>query len=113
MRESDWSSDVCSSDLALCIAAKLYPKTFQMDRMVEFLSKQFPSVKKMQPRGRANVVSAFIQTKPPLLALMHGNTYRWTSEFDSVIAAAELTELIKVNFASKAPSNEDLKDVNE
>lgn len=96
------------SVFALCIAARLYPEKFQMDRMVELLSSRFPSVKKMQPRGRANVVSAFIQTKPPLLTLMHSNYYRWTSEIDSVSAAAELAELIRANFGEHAPSVEDL-----
>jgi len=96
------------SVFALCIAARLYPEKFQMDRMVELLTSRFPAIKKMQPRGRANVVSAFIQTKPPLLTRMHGNWYRWTSEIDSVSAAAELRELIIENFGERAPSSEDL-----
>lgn len=96
------------SVFALCIAARLYPEKFQMDRMLELLSRRFPAVKKMHPKGRANVVSAFIQTKPPLLTLMHQNFYRWTSEIDSLSAAAELTELIEVNFGEHAPSSEDL-----
>ena len=96
------------SVFALCIAARLYPETFQMDSMVDLLSSRFPSTKKMAPRGRANVVSAFIQTKPPLLTLMHGKSYRWTSEIDSMSASAELTELIKANFGENAPSSDDL-----
>jgi hypothetical protein len=99
------------SVFALWIAARLYPEKFQMDRMVGLLSSKFPSVKKMQPRGRANVVSAFIQTKPPLLSLMHRNSYRWTSEIDSVSASAELTELITANFGENIPSNDDLNAV--
>jgi len=102
-----------ASVFSLCIAAKLFPNRFQLDRMLDLLSARFPTVKKMNPRGRSNVVSAFIQTKPPLLECMHGKTYRWTSEFDSVISAAELTELIRVNFASLPPSDEDLKLVTE
>jgi hypothetical protein len=96
------------SVFALCIAAKLYPDKFQMDRMIELLSSRFPSVKKMHPKGRANVVSAFIQTKPPLLTLMHGKSYRWTSEMDSMSASAELTELIKANFGENPPMSDDL-----
>jgi len=96
------------SVFALCIAARLYPEKFQIDRMVELLSSRFPYVKKMHPKGRANVVSAFIQTKPPLLTLMHGKSYRWTSEIDSVSAAAELIELIKANFGENPPTNDDL-----
>jgi hypothetical protein len=96
---------------ALCMSARLYPDKFNMDRMVGFLSKRFPEVKKMQPRGRANVVSAFIQTKPPLISLMHGKMYRWTSEIDSVSAAAELTELLVENFGAEAPTKYDLEAV--
>lgn len=101
------------SVFALCIAAQLYPEKFQMGRMVRLLSSRFPSVKKMQPRGRANVVSLFRQTKPPLLTWMHGKSYRWTSEIDSVSAAAELTELITANFNEHAPSSEDLSAVRD
>jgi hypothetical protein len=98
---------------ALCIAAKLYPQKFKMDRMVRLLSKRFPSIKKMQPRGRANVVAAFLQTKPALLERMYGQSYCWTGEIDSVVAAAELSELIRKNFSGEPPSIEDLKDVIE
>lgn len=101
------------SVFALCMAAKLYPDRFHMDRMVKFLSTRFPSVAKMQPRGRFNVVSAFLQTKPPLLEFMHGKIYRWTSEFDSKAAVDELVELIAVNFAKQGPSKEDLEYVTE
>ena len=101
------------SVFALCIAARLYPKKFQMDRMVDLLTSRFPSVKKMHPKGRANVVTAFIQTIPPLLIRMHRNSYRWTSEIDSVSGAAELTELITANFGEQTPSSDDLKAVSE
>ncbi|MCX5905283.1 MAG: hypothetical protein NTV89_17840 [Proteobacteria bacterium] len=96
------------SVFALCIAARLYPDKFQLDSMVKLLNSRFPSVKKMHPQGRANVVSSFIQTKPPLLTLMHGKSYRWTSEMDSMSASAELTELIKANFGENPPTSDDL-----
>jgi len=101
------------SVFGLCMAAGLYPHNFQMDRMVEFLSKRFSEVRKMQPKGRSNVISAFIQTKPPLLTFRHGKSYRWAAEFDSVIAAAELTELIAGNFDAVPPSGEELKAVRD
>src|SRR5947199_215797 len=53
------------SVFGLCMAAQLYPARFNGERMVEFLSKRFSEVKKMHPKGRANVISAFLQTKPP------------------------------------------------
>jgi len=101
------------SVFALCIAARIFPDKFRMDKMVDLLSARFPEVKKMQPRGRSNVVSAFIQTKPPLITRMHGKYYRWTSQFDSVSAAAELTELIMVNFGEQPPSDQDLHAVRD
>lgn len=98
----------CASVFALCIAARLYPEKFQMDRMVELLSSKFPSVKRMQPRGRANVVSAFIQTKPPLLTWRQGKFYCWTSEMNSRSASDELTQLIKSHFGDAPPTDDDL-----
>src|SRR5208282_1938012 len=83
---------------ALCIAARLYPKKFNMKRMVAFLVKRFPEAKKMHPRGRGNVISKFLQTKPPLIQHMHGDEYRWTNAIDADMAASELTELIRGNF---------------
>jgi hypothetical protein len=41
----------------------------------------------------------------------NGNSYRWTSEIDSLNAAAELTELITANFGENIPSNDDLNAV--
>jgi hypothetical protein len=96
---------------AFCIAARLAPSKFDMTRMVELLSRRFPEVRKMLPRGRANVISAGLQTKPPLIELMHGRVYRWVSEIDSVPAAAELTELIRNNFDAEAPTPDDLEAV--
>jgi hypothetical protein len=101
------------SVFALCIAARLYPKRFQVDRMVELLSSRFPSVKKIPPKGRVNVVTALNQNVPPLLIKMNKNSYCWTSEFDSMSGAAELTELITANFGEQPPSGDDLKAVCE
>jgi hypothetical protein len=96
---------------AFCVAARLAPGKFDMGRMVELLSRRFPEVRKMQPRGRANVISSGLQTKPPLIELMHGKAYRWAGEIDSVSAAAELTELIRSNFDAEDPMAEDLEAV--
>jgi hypothetical protein len=96
---------------ALYIAARIFPDKFHMDHILALLTSRFPKVKKMQAKGRSNAVSAFIQTKPPLITRMHGKYYRWTSEFDSVIAARELAEVILLNFGGHLPSTEDLADV--
>jgi hypothetical protein len=96
---------------AFCVAARLAPRKFDMKRMVDLLSRRFPEVRKMQPRGRSNVISAGLQTKPPLVELMHGKVYRWVSEIDSVPAAAELAELIRRNFDAQGPTDDDLEAV--
>src|SRR5271169_1900019 len=80
-----------STVFAVCIAARLFPDKFEMDRMMSLLSTRFPELKKMRPQGRSNVVSACLQTKPPLLEHMHGKFYRWTSEIDSISGAAVLS----------------------
>ncbi len=96
------------SVIALYMAAKLAPRGFKLDRMVNFLATRFQEVAKMRPQGRANVVSAFLQTTPPLLEYMHGKTYCWTSDFDSEFAAQVLAQLIRVNFQNQVPANQDL-----
>jgi hypothetical protein len=98
-----------ASVFGLCMAARLYPSNFNMIRLVSFLSGRFPQVKRMKPKGRTNVISKFLQTKPPLIMHMHGKEYRWTSEIDAVIAAAELMKLITANFGAQDPTNDDLQ----
>ncbi|HWW00457.1 MAG TPA: hypothetical protein VNZ64_12225 [Candidatus Acidoferrum sp.] len=93
---------------AVCIAARLFPDKFELDRMMSLLSTRFPEVKQMKPQGRANVVSACLQTKPPLLEHMHGQFYRWTSEIDSTSGAAALSQLLTKNFLADPPSDDDL-----
>ncbi len=96
---------------ALCIAARLYPSKFDFGRMKDLLCARFPEVQKMLPQGRGNAVSVFLQTKPPLLELMHGQSYRWTSKIDSINGAAELSQLLTNNFLAEGPSDEDLNTV--
>ena len=101
------------SVFALSIAARIYPDKFCMDKMADLLSPRFAEVKKMQPQGRSSVVTAFMQTKPPLIVHMPGKSYRWTSQFDNISASAELTELITANFGEEPPSNQDLDAVRD
>lgn len=93
---------------ALCMAARLFPQKFSLERIIDFLRKRFPEVERMQAKGRANVVTAALQTRPPLLQKMLGSTYRWTSEIDNEAAAAELTALLKADQA-QVPTTDDLK----
>lgn len=94
---------------ALYIAAAIFPETFQMDKMVELLTKRFPRVKNMLPQGRANAVSAFIQTRPPLIKQLRKNIYRWTNEIDPRSSAAIIKELIIENFLETPPTKDDLE----
>lgn len=93
------------------IAAKIYPKRFDSDKMQDLLLKKFVSVSSMKPQGRGNVVSAFIQTIPPLLRKMYGKSYEWNNDFDSVTSAALLSELITVNFQSELPNQFEMNSI--
>ncbi|MFA6074612.1 MAG: hypothetical protein WCV63_00095 [Negativicutes bacterium] len=96
---------------ALYLAAKLFPAKFQMPKMVDYLARRFSDVKKMQPQGRANIVTVFIQSKPQLITKMHGNFYRWSSEFDSISAVNELAEIIVSRFGEEIPSDVGLEEI--
>ena len=91
---------------AAFIAAQIYPEMYDMGTMVDTLSHIFPDVKRMQPRGRANVVSALTQTKPRLLRHMHGRLYRWTDDIDAKMAATEIGKMIRTRFLEEIPSTE-------
>jgi len=97
--------------VALYIAAKIFPNRFNMERMLEFLSKKFPSVASMQPQGRSNVVSAWLQTRVPLIKKAYGKSYEWNSDFDSLIASSLLSEWITVNYRGELPSEDDINSV--
>jgi hypothetical protein len=83
---------------AAYIAARIHPKVFRIDMMVDTLSTRFREVRRMQPRGRANVVSALVQTHPPLLRRMHGRFYRWNDEINPNGAAREIEGIIRKRF---------------
>lgn len=97
--------------VALYITAKIFPNRFDMEKMVELLTKKFPSVASVNPRGRSNVVSAWIQTKVPLIQKMYGKSYQWNNEFDSLIASSLLSEWITVNYRGELPSQEEINSV--
>ena len=89
------------------MAAKVFPSPFNINSAVSYLSRNFPSVQKMSPQGRANVISAFTQTKPPLFNYMNGKYYRWNSDIDPLFAS-ELATIIRQNFMADVPSTADL-----
>ncbi len=97
---------------ALYIAAKIYPKPFDLDNMVKLLKKIFPTLEKdIKPRGWANAILPFVQTKPVLLKFSNRRYYKWTDEYDSIIVATELAQLLVSNFDIRLPDQQDMKDV--
>lgn len=88
------------------IAAKIYPKTFSLERMSQLLSSRFPLVARIQPQGRQNVITALIQTKPPLLKRMHGRMYRWDDSINPYNAVKIIGELIKTRFEKELPDSD-------
>lgn len=96
---------------AAFIAASIHPGTFHVDVMVDKLSSRFPQVRRMQPGGRANVVSALMQTKPPLLRHMHGKLYCLTDDINAKRAAAEMGRMIRRYFCKDLPRRDIIEEV--
>ena len=65
----------------------------------------------MKPQGRGNVISAFLQTNPPLIKYMYGSNYTWNIDFSAELAAAKIGEIITNNFKADLPSDSDIEDV--
>jgi len=95
------------------IAAKIYPKKFEIGKLVNVLSNKFPEVRKMHPQGRANVVSALIQTKPPLIRIMHGRVYCWNDSINAHLAVKEMEEIIRTRFYKDIPSSDIIDSLKE
>jgi hypothetical protein len=91
---------------AAFIAARIYPKEFEIDKMVNSLSNKFPEVRKMHPQGRANVVSALLQTKTPLIRWMHGKVYCWNDTINANIAVKEIEDIIRTRFRKDIPDSD-------
>jgi len=89
---------------AAFIAAKIYPEKFEIGKVVNMLSNRFSEVRKMRPQGRANVVSALLQTKPPLIRIMHGRIYCWNDSINAHLAVKEMEEIIRTRFDKDIPS---------
>lgn len=93
------------------IAASIYPKKFRLGKMLEHLSSRFEDVRNMRKKGKANAVTQWLQTKPPLIRKMHGAFYRWTDEINSGIAVKEMLEIIHTNFAETPPSPQEVEEI--
>jgi len=95
------------------IAAKIYPEKFEMHKVVNILSNRFTEVKEMRPQGRANVVSALLQTKPPLIRIMHGRIYCWKDSINAHLAVKEMEEIIRTRFSRDIPSSDIIDSLKE
>ena len=90
------------------IAASIYPKNFIMDKMINLLVRNFSRIEDIQPKGRAGIVTALLQTKPQLIKHMFGKEYKWNDEIDSKLALAIISELFVNNFEIQFPTEKDL-----
>ena len=95
---------------AAYIAASIYPESFKIQKMVSMLANRFPEVKRMQPKGRSNVVSKLLQTKPPLIEFLYSGVYRWNNAIINANKAVRvLDELIRTRFNREVPDAEVVK----
>jgi hypothetical protein len=96
--------------VAAWVSAKIYPEAFQLYKLVEALTKRFPEVRRMHPKGRANVVTKLLQTKTPLIKFMHGKTYLWNDSINPKMAVAEIEQLIRSRYSGKDIPSSDILD---
>ena len=99
------------SVVAAYIAAKIYPKPFSIDSLKKYLAKKYKSVESMSQQGRGNIITAFMQTRPPLIKHMNTTKYRWNDEFDHVVSASSIASTIFENFSSEVPSQDDIDEI--
>jgi hypothetical protein len=96
---------------AAYIAAAIYPKKFEMGKMVETLCSRFEAIQRMSRRGRSNVVSALMQTSPPLIEHMHGRKfYRWKAIINPRLAMSDIGCLLTERFLIDPPGKEIVDD---
>ena len=95
----------------LYVASKIFPNRFDSEKILDLLLRKFPSVNAMKPQGRGNVVSAFLQTTPPLIKKMYGKSYEWNGDFDPITSNALLAELIRVHFRGDLPNDFEVQSV--
>jgi len=91
---------------AAYIVTAIYPDVFKMDKMVNVLANRFPEVKGMHPKGRTNVVSKLLQTKPPLIRCLYWQHYIWTSDISAREALKVIEQLIRTRFRREVPDSE-------
>jgi len=99
------------SVVAAFVLAKCSHTFVNSEKLVNYLIKRYATVREMKPQGRGNVVSAFMQTKPQLIKHLNMDNYRWNLDFDPQIASIELAKILRENFLSEPPTDEDIKGI--
>jgi hypothetical protein len=99
------------SVVALYIAAQCFPSPINSKRVVEFLAKKYVSVARMKPQGRGNIISAFMQTNPPLIRHMNLDNYSFNIDFDSKTIASVIGALLRERFSSEPPSDDEIRSI--
>lgn len=95
-----------SSICCAYIAAAIYPKKFNLNKMIESLIDKFPEFKKMNPRGRgSSLVGALQQLKPPLVKKMDGDNYCWNNDLNSKFAIGDITYVLVDLFQLELPDS--------
>ena len=96
------------SIVALYIAAALYPKRFNIEKVTTYLQLTIPSAKEISLQGLSNQVSAWIQTSPPLMNKVHGKNYEWSKNFSSDDAVSSLIQIITQSLRLPLPDLQDI-----
>lgn len=97
-KRGEQSNTAYATAYAAYIAAAIYPQNFDLTRMVNVLSDRFTEVHAMKPKGRANVVTKLLQTKPPLICNLYHHKYKWTDEINPRAARSRIDEIIRNKF---------------
>lgn len=100
----------CATAYAAYIAAAIWPSDFNLENMLNELAKRFPEVRGMSPRGRHNVVTSLLQTKPPLICRRSHHRYKWTGEINARAARNRIDDIIRNNFGSNVPDSDTVQD---
>lgn len=95
----------------LLVAAKISPGNFKLKRLTELLEARFAIVKAMDPRGRANVTTAFFQktAKFQFIKHMFADSYTWNNSINAAASVVLLEVILRERFKCPLPSEDELK----
>lgn len=94
------------------ILAKCAHTYVNSDNLKKYLVEKYPAVRAMQPQGRGNIITAFMQTKPQLTLHHNADNYRWNIDFDPALATIELAKILRQHY-SEPPMEDDIAKILE